>query len=147
MYSVYKEVDYATSLMDCAFCSINLKSKSLEYSEANNPFWILRKDSNQIEEIKANKQPIGSFEFRKPFDNHKVKLSSGDIVYFFPDGYVDQFGGPKGKKLKYKSLKNIILEIRNLPMDEQETELEKRFSSWKGELEQLDDVCIIGVKF
>ncbi len=133
--------------MDCAFCSVNLKKRTLEYAGANNPLWIVRKDSDEIEEIKANKQPIGSFEFRQAFTNHKVQLNEGDVVYFFSDGYVDQFGGPKGKKLKYKALKSIILDIRNKPMTEQEEILEREFESWKGTLEQLDDVCVIGIRF
>lgn len=75
-----------------------------------------------------------------------MALDEGDMIYFFSDGYVDQFGGPKGKKLKYSTLKKILVEIAPLSMDEQVEELEKRFEKWKGSLEQLDDVCIIGVR-
>ena len=126
---------------------VNLEKKKIQYAGANNPLWIIRKGNEEIEEIKADKQPIGSFEFRKSFTNHEIQLADGDIIYFFSDGYVDQFGGPKGKKLKYSALRGFLLEIKDLSMDEQVKFLEDRFEDWKGGLEQLDDVCVIGVRF
>lgn len=132
--------------MDGALISIDLKNKSLDYAGANNPLWIIKKEGPLIE-IKANKQPIGDFDFRKPFENHTIQLSEGDQVYIFSDGYVDQFGGPKGKKFKYKTLKAHLENTRHLSMDEQVKSLDDRFQEWKGSLEQLDDVCVIGVRF
>lgn len=132
--------------MDGALISIDLKNKSIEYAGANNPLWIIKEEGELIE-IKANKQPIGDFDFRKPFENHQIQLSTGDQVYIFSDGYVDQFGGPKGKKLKYKTLKTHLESNRHLSMDEQLVLLDQTFEKWKGNLEQLDDVCVIGVKF
>jgi serine phosphatase RsbU (regulator of sigma subunit) len=133
--------------MDGALCAIDLENKSLEYSGAHNPLWIMRKGAEEMEEIKADKQPIGSYEFAKPFTNHEVKLAEGDVIYFFSDGYVDQFGGPRGKKFKYKTLKKLLAEIHEKSMEEQLEILETQFDDWKGNLEQLDDVCIIGIKF
>ncbi|MEO9533599.1 MAG: SpoIIE family protein phosphatase [Crocinitomicaceae bacterium] len=133
--------------MDGALCSINLKKRRVQYAGANNPLWILRKDATEIEEIKANKQPIGSFEFAKNFTNHEIQLSEGDTIYLFSDGYVDQFGGPKGKKFKYKTLKNLLFHSKDQTLDEQYKTLDNAFEDWKGDLEQLDDVCIIGIRF
>lgn len=132
--------------MDGALIAVDLKNKRLEYAGANNPLWIIKKEG-ELEEIKANKQPIGDFDFRKPFENHEIQLEKGDQVYIFSDGYVDQFGGPKGKKFKYKTLKMLLEKNRHLSMDEQLKELDLQFQTWKGNLEQLDDVCVIGVRF
>lgn len=132
--------------MDGALLSIDLASRKIQYSGANNPLWIARSDADEMEEIKANKQPIGDFDHAVPFTNHEVQLSEGDIVYVFSDGYVDQFGGPKGKKFKYKTLKTLLFDNKGKPVSEQKEILERTFTSWKGELEQLDDVCIIGIR-
>ncbi|MFT4600532.1 MAG: serine phosphatase RsbU (regulator of sigma subunit) [Arenicella sp.] len=133
--------------MDGAICLIDTTKKTLEYAGANNPIWIIRKKSGELEEVKANKQPIGDFEFKVPFQNHKFQMEEGDLIYIFSDGYVDQFGGPKGKKFKYKTLKTLLIENQHLSMDDQKTLLDKTFNSWRGELEQLDDVCVIGVQY
>lgn len=126
--------------MDGALCSINLDKGEVEYAGAHNPLWIIKKGADEVEEIKANKQPIGDFDFRKPFTNHTLKLGKGDLIYFFSDGYVDQFGGPKGKKFKYKTLKNLLFEIKEKSMDEQIAILHTTFNDWKGDLEQLDEI-------
>lgn len=132
--------------MDGVLCSIDLKNRIVEFAGAHNPLWLIRKGSQEIEEFKADKQPIGDFDLRKPFTNHKLELQEGDLIYFFSDGYADQFGGPKGKKYKYKTLKQTLLELQDEPMDAQKKALNKTFESWRGELEQLDDVCVIGVR-
>lgn len=126
----------------------------LNYSGANNPLWIIRKDAKpplpnedgDLQEIKADKQPIGKFDYGKPFTNHEVELYPGDCVYLFTDGYADQFGGPLGKKFRYKTLKNLLLQIHHLPMSEQRNVLDETFENWRGELSQIDDVCVIGVR-
>lgn len=133
--------------MDCALCLIDQKNRTVEYAGAHNPLWIVRKGAEEIEEIKADKQPIGDYEFFKPFTNHKLQLEEGDVIYFFSDGYSDQFGGEKGKKFKYKTLKKLLVEIHQLSVDEQEDILLKKFLEWKGDFEQVDDVCLIGVRF
>lgn len=140
--------------MDISLCHLHVeKAKNdktatvlLEWSGANNPLWLLRTDATEIEEIKADKQPIGQFDNRVPFTTHEFELHSGDTFYLFTDGYADQFGGPKGKKFKYKTFQDLLVAMRNEPMEKQQEILNKEFEAWKGELEQVDDVCIIGVR-
>ena len=130
--------------MDMTLCSLDYKTLKLEFAGANNPLILIR--DGEIIETKGNKQPIGDFEHRIPFTNHEIQLQKGDCLYLFTDGYADQFGGPKGKKFKLKTLKNLLLEISSLPIKEQKKQLEIAFDEWKGHIEQLDDVCLIGVK-
>jgi serine phosphatase RsbU (regulator of sigma subunit) len=128
--------------MDIALCS--LEENTLKYAGANNPLWIIRND--EIIETKANKQPIGQFDNPKPHNTHTFELIKGDCIYIFSDGYVDQFGGEKGKKFKTNAFRKLLLSINNLPMEEQKTFITDVFNKWKGNLEQIDDVCIIGVR-
>ncbi|MCB0478014.1 MAG: tetratricopeptide repeat protein [Crocinitomicaceae bacterium] len=118
----------------------------LKYSGAHNPLWIIRKGSDDIEEIKANKQPIGKYAEPEPFTTHEIELNSGDLIYVFSDGYADQFGGDKGKKMKSSNFKKYLLEIKDHDIAEQKRLLDQQFEKWRGEFEQLDDVCVIGVK-
>ncbi len=130
--------------MDIALCSYNKATKVLEYSGANNGLYLIR--DNEVTEVKPDKQPIGKYVNATPFENHNLQLLEGDSIYIFSDGFPDQFGGPKGKKLKYKKFKEILLSMSDLPIQNQKDQLYKQFESWKGELEQLDDVCVIGFK-
>lgn len=130
--------------MDISLC--RLDGLTLHWSGANNPLWIIRKDSTVVEEIKADKQPIGRSDKPTPFQTHSVQLAEGDSIYLFTDGYADQFGGEKGKKFMYKPLKDLLLKISKKQMDEQKEMLADQFMLWKGNLEQVDDVCVIGVK-
>ncbi|MGZ4033835.1 MAG: PP2C family protein-serine/threonine phosphatase [Bacteroidia bacterium] len=132
--------------MDIALCSYDKKQMTLQFAGAFNPLWILR--GEEIIEVKGNKFPIGSFldNTIQNFDNHEIKMLKGDIIYIFTDGYADQFGGPKGKKFKYKNIKKMLLENKNETMQRQKEILDKTLNSWKGELEQIDDILIIGVK-
>lgn len=132
--------------MDCMLCSFDIKNKKLEFAAANNPLWILKNGSSEIEEFKPDKQPVGFHSVYKPFTLHSTSLEKGDIVYAFTDGFADQFGGPKGKKFKYKQLEELVLANAHLPMNEQKNILEKSFVSWQGDLEQIDDVLVIGVR-
>ncbi|MEZ4939150.1 MAG: SpoIIE family protein phosphatase [Crocinitomicaceae bacterium] len=118
----------------------------LKYSGAHNPLWIIRNGSNEIEEIKANKQPIGKYSEPEPFTTHHIELFSGDQVYIFSDGYADQFGGDKGKKMKSSNFKRYLLEIKDQDVQEQKLLLKNQFEKWRGEFEQLDDVCVIGFR-
>ncbi|MEX1000623.1 MAG: tetratricopeptide repeat protein [Crocinitomicaceae bacterium] len=133
--------------MDITFCTYNKKSGKLLWAGANNPLWILRKGEEVLEEIKPDKQPIGRYLTNDPFTSHEVHLGSGDLIYLITDGYPDQFGGPKGKKFKYKALKKFLIEKRNMELSDQLQVLETTFHEWKGEMEQVDDVCILGIKF
>jgi serine phosphatase RsbU (regulator of sigma subunit)/TPR repeat protein len=128
--------------MDIALCSI--EGNKLKYAGAHNPLWIIR--NGEIIEIKANKQPIGQFDHPEPYTTHTFDLESGDSIYIFSDGYVDQFGGEKGKKFKSKAFRELLLSIQDKSMEAQKITIDEAFEIWKGSLEQIDDVCIIGVR-
>ena len=130
--------------MDISLCS--LSQRTLHWSGANNPLWIIRKDSNQLEEIKADKQPIGKYAGAKPFTTHQIELKAGDTIYIFTDGFQDQFGGVKQKKFKAAQLKELLLANQKLSMNEQKILLMNTFENWRGSLEQIDDVCVIGIR-
>jgi serine phosphatase RsbU (regulator of sigma subunit) len=140
--------------MDLSLCSI-IKSGTqeikLNYAGANNPVLIIRSDK-KIEEIKADKMPIGyQAGGEKRFTNHEININKGDSVYLFTDGYADQFGGDienngLGKKLKYSKFKELLLNIQHLSMEEQGTHLEGFIEKWRGSLEQVDDICVIGIR-
>ena len=132
--------------MDISLCCLNLKTSVLYSSGANNPVLILRKESSDFDIIEADRQPVGLFSHAKPFKENKTQLEKGDKVYIFTDGYQDQFGGEKGKKLMPKKFKKLLLDSNQLSMEQQKETLENEFNSWRGELEQIDDVCVIGVE-
>lgn len=117
---------------------------TLDWAGANNPLLIVRK--GELIEIKPDKQPVGKFSGARPFTNHTITLEAGDLLYLFSDGFSDQFGGPDGKKYKYKAFKNLLLDNAVLPLAQQEKALENAFTKWRGALEQVDDICIIGIK-
>ncbi len=128
--------------MDIALCSLD--GNKLQYAGANNPLWIIR--DSEVLETKSNKQPIGIFDNPLPYTTHSFDLIKGDTVYIFSDGYVDQFGGEKGKKFKAKTFKDLLLSIQEKSMEEQKLIIDNTFESWRGDLEQIDDVCVIGVR-
>ena len=119
---------------------------SLEFSGANNPIWIIRKGAAEIEEIKGNKQPIGKYEKPVPFNNHSIQLNKGDTFFVFTDGFSDQFGGEKGKKFKTANFKKLLVDVQNFEIDKQGKRIDELFEEWKSDFEQLDDVCVIGVR-
>ena len=128
--------------MDIAMCY--LEGNSLSYSGANNPLWIAR--NGEILETKATKQPIGKYGEPKPFQTNQIDLQKGDVIYIFTDGYVDQFGGEKGKKFKAKAFRELLLSLQEKTMREQQKLIDDAFEIWRGEEEQVDDVCVIGVR-
>lgn len=132
--------------MDIALCAINYTKNTMEFAGANNPVWIVR--NNEVIEINGDKFPIGVFvgEELQKFTNHEWELQKGDYIYIFSDGYADQFGGPKGKKFKYKEFQKMLLDNHKKPMVEQKKILETRFDEWRGSLEQVDDVLVIGIR-
>jgi serine phosphatase RsbU (regulator of sigma subunit) len=131
--------------MDAVLCKLDRKKMKLHYAAANNSFYIVR--NNELQTHKADKMPVGkSINDTMPFILHEVDLQKGDVIYTLTDGYADQFGGPKGKKLRYKQLEELLLKISGLDMAGQRAALSELFDSWKGLLEQVDDVCIIGVR-
>jgi serine phosphatase RsbU (regulator of sigma subunit)/tetratricopeptide (TPR) repeat protein len=130
--------------MDIALCAINYKTNTLQYSGANNSLYVIR--NGELMETKPDKQPVGKHFKQTSFTNHIVKLEEADAIFTFSDGYADQFGGEKGKKFMYKQFKKLLISISNKTITEQKEILIAEFDNWKGDLDQIDDVCIIGVK-
>lgn len=128
--------------MDMALCKFS--GKEMHYAGANNPVWIVR--DNEMIVLNPDKQPIGEHEDRRPFETKTLSLEKGDTVYLFSDGYADQFGGPKGKKMKTKPFQELVMSIQDQSMQDQRDGLNKAFQEWRGSFEQLDDVCVIGVR-
>jgi len=118
----------------------------LEYAGANNPLWIIRNNTKEIEVTDANKQGVGGTRKKSSFKNHIIQLYDGDSLYIFSDGYADQFGGAQGKKIMRKQFKEILIDGSEMNAEKQKEKLAQTFKSWKGNLEQIDDVCIIGVR-
>jgi len=137
-----KSEDEIKDGMDIALCT--LQDKKLQYAGAHNPLWIIRKD--ELIEVKANKQPIGKYFTKESYTSHTFDLEDGDTIYIFSDGYVDQFGGPSGKKLKSRPFKDFLLSIQSHSMEEQFSLIDQHFENWKGKIDQVDDVCMIGVR-
>jgi len=129
--------------MDISLMRMHLKTREIMWAGAFNPLWYI--ESGILKEIKANKQPIGYVEGPKPFTNHILHLNANDTIYLFTDGFADQFGGPKGKKYKYKQLEENLLTNSQKPFEEQKEILSRSFDDWKLNLEQVDDVTIIGI--
>jgi tetratricopeptide (TPR) repeat protein len=127
--------------MDISLCALN--GYRLQWAGANNPLWIVR--NGELLEYAPNKQPIGKVDKPAPFTTHHIELQQGDRLYIFSDGYADQFGGEKGKKFKAANLKKLLLSIQNESMEQQKTILQQTFNQWKANLEQVDDVLVIGV--
>jgi len=130
--------------MDISLCCINAKTKALQWSGAYNSLLYIQ--NGEMHEVPADKQPIGKIDNPRPFTTHILNLQKGDILYLFTDGYADQFGGPKGKKFKYKQMEELLLRNASKSMDEQKNILEFALNEWKGSLEQVDDVLVIGIK-
>lgn len=129
--------------MDISLCSFNKKTNQLKWAGANNPLWMIR--NLELIEYKANKQAIGKTDTPAPFTTHSIQLQKNDTLYLFTDGYADQFGGPKGKKFKHAQLKDILKSIQTISTEEQAIYLNKQLTDWKGTLEQVDDILIIGI--
>jgi tetratricopeptide (TPR) repeat protein len=152
-----KSIDDVLDGMDISLVAIHNRISNelgkkvieLQWAGAYNPLWIIRKnenDSNELIEYKGDKQPVGKYDMPKPFTNHTIPVSEGDVLYIFTDGYVDQFGGEKNKKFLTSNLKKLILSIQHLSMNEQKIALTNEFHKWRGDKEQVDDICIIGVR-
>jgi len=148
--------------MDISLIAYNYKTKVVMFSGANNPLYIIRSnnkaavtqaektvkgETHTLYEIKGDKMPIGIYKKELvDFTTVEIQLESGDQMYMFSDGYADQFGGPKGKKLKYKPFKQLLLGNTDKSMSEQASILNEYFENWRGMLEQIDDVIVMGIK-
>jgi len=144
--ALQQDVNDTRDGMDACLCKINLKTMKMEYAGANRPLWILRKGEDHITEFKPNKQAVGGLDgmLRLPFTNQQIDLHTGDRIYLTTDGYADQFGGERGKKLMVKKFQSSILALQNASMGEQEEALKRKFLEWKGVAEQVDDILVIG---
>lgn len=130
---------------DMAICLIDLKSNKLEYAGAYNPLYLIR--NKELIEIKADKMPVGiHIKEKSKFTTHETTLLKDDLIYMFSDGYVDQFGGSEGKKFKIKPFKELLLAIQDRTISEQKELLTEVFDTWKGDIEQVDDVLVFGIK-
>lgn len=150
--------------MDIAICTYDSASGDMLYAGANNPLYVIRQSSEPLHvngeaispridedniklyEVKATRQPIGSFDEKIPFELNKVETQPGDAFYIFSDGYADQFGGPRGKKFRYRQFRELLLQNYNKPMSEQSKILDQSILEWQGAMEQIDDICVIGIK-
>ncbi len=130
--------------MDISFLAINKINHQISWSGANNALWYIQ--NNEFVQIKPNKQPIGKTDIATAFNTHEIDYVKDTIFYLFTDGYADQFGGDKGKKFKYKQLEELLVQNKHLSLNQQSSILESTFQNWKGDLEQVDDVCVIGIK-
>jgi serine phosphatase RsbU (regulator of sigma subunit) len=140
------EEDEQKDGIDMALGIINIATNDLNFAGAFNPIYIVKK--NRLVEIPADKMPIGiAADEEKPFTNHNCELDEGDLIYLFTDGFVDQFGGPDGKKFKYQPFRSLILAISSLPIHRQKEKLIETFTAWKGNLPQLDDVLLLGWRY
>jgi len=139
------EREEARDGMDIALCVIDRIKNSIQYSGAYNNLYLIR--SGELSEYNADRMPIGIFELGdNNFTSQDIPYHPGDIIYMFSDGFADQFGGPNSKKFKNKNLKALLLEIHNLPLEEQRNRLESEFLKWKGTNPQTDDVLILGLQ-
>lgn len=131
--------------MDMVLCRLDKRSHHLTFAAANNPLWLCR--DGKIAEYAPDKQPVGiGATDAKKFTSQSVPLQKGDVIYTFTDGYADQFGGSKGKKFKYKPLRELLEANSSAAMSDQHQQLSETFAAWKGQLEQVDDVLLIGVR-
>ncbi|MCE3278291.1 MAG: protein serine/threonine phosphatase [Bacteroidetes bacterium] len=141
-----EKADSTRDGMDIALCAFNGEMNRVEYAGANRPLWIVRKGSADIEEVKATKVAIGGYtEDEQLFTKHTIDLQKGDSVYVFSDGFADQFS-PQDKKLMTRKFKEILLSIQTKTMDEQKTFLDTFINEWRGEMEQTDDILVIGIR-
>jgi two-component system, sensor histidine kinase LadS len=130
--------------IDMALVIYNMKTRQLEFSGANNPIYIVR--NGEMLEYKGNNMPVAYYENMSDFTRYTIDMKRGDRVYMFTDGFPDQFGGPQGKKFKYRPFKDLLLEVHERPMEEQHRILSLIFEEWKGDLSQIDDVLVIGLR-
>jgi serine phosphatase RsbU (regulator of sigma subunit) len=130
--------------MDGILLCIDCKTKKITYASANNAPVLIH--NKEIRHLPADKMPVGKGEKMDCFGLYTIEAKEGDMLYLYTDGYADQFGGPKGKKFKYRQLDELLLTNHQLPLQEQAHQLDETFENWRGTLEQVDDVCIIGIR-
>ena len=142
--------------LDIALCIIDTETNQLQFAGANSPLYIIRNQqcpenittglSSELIHIKGDRQPIGVYLKELPFTNHEIQIQKGDILYMFSDGFIDQFGGEKAGKFYSKRFQEILLSIHTEPIKKQKQILEQTFNEWKGKLDQIDDVLVMGIR-
>ncbi len=133
----------AKDSIDLGLCIINTYTGKLQYSGANRP--LIRMRQGELTEFKADKMTIGLAPLvEHPFTNQVVDTQPGDSFYLFSDGFADQFGELTDKKFKHKHLKRVITSMNGIPMAKQKKILENTFNDWKGDIQQIDDVLVLG---
>ena len=131
--------------MDASLISFNSDKSKMTYVAAQNPIWVIR--NGELTEIKPEKMPVGKHDKDHiPFNGGEYDIQKGDQIYTLTDGFQDQFGGPKGKKFMVKKMREYVLSISSLSMAEQRQKIMETFSNWQGNVEQIDDVCVIGIR-
>lgn len=130
--------------MDMVLCHFDLNRMQLRFAAANNPLWIIR--NGVLQDHRPDKFPVGKYQDETPFTLHSIGLEKGDVIYTFTDGYADQFGGDKNKKFTYKRLKDLLQSIHTEPMQVQKQKLKSAIEEWQGPFEQIDDICVIGIR-
>ena len=131
--------------MDIVFCKFNLRKKTGSFCGAGRPLILIRE--GELVEFKKGRDAIGYYSNReKEFETVRFSLQEGDQFYLFTDGYTDQFGGENVKKFNRQRFRNLLLSLDGFPFGKQKKELELSFNNWKGNQEQVDDVCLMGVR-
>jgi serine phosphatase RsbU (regulator of sigma subunit) len=131
--------------IEIALCVIDTRKRSLEYAGANRPLYLIR--NNKLQHYRGDRMPIGIYEQELlPFTNHEIDLELGDSLYLFSDGYVDQLGGPSRKTFRSRYFRQVLLDIQEHPMEEQKRILVDKLNDWKGEVEQIDDILVMGIR-
>ncbi len=132
--------------MEIALCVVDFGNKKLQYSGAFRPLYLIR--NKELNEIKGDYMPIGVYDDKEnPFSNNELHFKEDDIIYLFSDGYVDQIGGPNRKTFRSRKFKQLLINIHLKPLDEQKTLLEEAYEEWRQNIEQIDDIMVMGIKF
>ena len=141
-----QQENHSSDGMDISVCAFDLPNRIVHYAGANRPLWLVR--GNQLLTVKPDKYPIGGLQMDldRKFTENKVQLEPGDTAYIFTDGFADQFGGERGRKMMTSKFKEVLVEARHIPLRRQENYLRGFFENWKGGHEQVDDVLVIGVR-
>ncbi len=131
--------------MDASLICFDFANNKFTYAAANNPIWVVR--LGELIELKPDKMPVGKHDKDTiEFTQHEFEMQKGDVIYTLTDGFPDQFGGPKGKKFMYKQLKELLILISQQPLETQKQLLLGTLTAWKGDMQQVDDICLIGIR-
>ena len=140
------KADEARDGMEIALCVVDFYEKKLQYSGAFRPLYLIR--DNELKEFKGDSMPIGIYNDEElSFRNEELNFKENDIIYMFSDGYVDQLGGPDRKTFKSRKFKQLLINIHQKPLHEQKGILEKEYEEWKCDIEQIDDILVMGIRF